>query len=274
VPDPLVASLESWLRSNGAPALVPKRSVWRAVVGPFLLIGYMVRTLVRSVLLRSSAMLAVVPLLLVALTLSFFSTEVWQTIGRLHGLPLVLTAALFVGLAAVFATRQSRPDLDRLARFDGADELRDALPPRLSRRLTGVAFELDSAPRLRRRERTNLVAISVWSQVVTAAVIGLIVFAFFVVLGVLAIDEPATVAWLGNDPQVVAQLTVDGHKYVLSTELVRVSAFLGVFTGFYFIVSSSSDVRLRADLASDHEQHVRSCLAVRQAYWELHRTAR
>ena len=264
-----MTSLESWLRSNGAPALVPRRSPVRALIGPFLLVGFMVRSLVQSVLRRSNAMLAVVPLLLVALTLSFFSTEVWQTIGRLRGLPLVLTAALFVGLAAAFATRQSRPDLDRLARFDGSDDLRAALPPRLSGRLAGVRFDADSAPGLRRRERTNLVAISVWSQVVTAAVIGLIVFAFFVVLGVLAVDEPAIVAWLGQEPSIVVQLTVDGHKYVLSTELVRVSAFLGVFTGFYFIVSSSSDPRLRADLAADHEQHVRACLAVRHAYWEL-----
>jgi hypothetical protein len=259
------------LRSNGAPALVPRRTAWRAVVGPFLLIGYMVRSLVQSVLQRSNAMLAVVPLLLVALTLSFFSTEVWQTIGRLRGLPLVLTAALFVGLAAAFATRQSRPDLDRLARFEGADELRAALPSRLSGRLADVTFEADSAPGLRRRERNNLVAISVWSQVVTAAVIGLIVFAFFVVLGVLAIDEPAILSWLGREPSIVAHVTVDRHKYVLSTELVRVSAFLGVFTGFYFIVSSSSDARLRAELAADHEQHVRACLAVRHAYWELTR---
>jgi hypothetical protein len=269
VPDQVVTSLELWLRSNGAPALVPRRSVWRSVIGPFLLIGYMVRSLIRSVLQRSNAMLSVVPLLLVALTLSFFSTEVWQTIGRLRGLPLLLTAALFVGLAAAFATRRSRPDLERLAQFAGADELRAALPPRLSGRLADVAFEPDSAPGLHRRERTNLVAIAVWSQVVTAAVIGLIVFAFFVVLGVLAIDESASLAWLGNPPQAVGHFTVDGHRYLLSWELIRVSAFLGVFTGFYFIVSSSSDARLRAELASDHEQHVRACLAVRHAYWEL-----
>src|SRR4051812_21837184 len=158
----------------------------------------MVRSLVRTVLERSNAMLAVVPLLLVALTLSFFSTEVWQTIGRLRGLPLVLTAALFVGLAAAFATRQSRPDLDRLAQFDGADELRAALPPRLSGRLAGVAFEpklrpAPASPRTNEPDRDLGVV-----AVVTAAVIGLIVFTFFVALGVLAIDESATVAWLGN----------------------------------------------------------------------------
>ncbi|MDT4919701.1 MAG: hypothetical protein QOI15_603 [Pseudonocardiales bacterium] len=245
----------------------------RAVFGPFLLIGYMVRSLLRTVLERSNAMLAVVPLLLVALTLSFFSTEVWQTIGRLRGLPLVLTALLFVGLAAVFATRKGRPDLDRLATFDGTADVRAALPPRLHAKLGDVVFEAGAAPELRRRERTNLLAISVWSQVVTAAVIGALVFLFFVVLGLLAIDKTALVSWLGSDPQIVGDLVVDGHQYILSTELVRVSAFLGVFTGFYFIVSSSSDARLRADLVNDHEDHVRACLAVRHAHWELSRGA-
>jgi hypothetical protein len=269
VRDPVVAPLESWLRSNGAPALVPRRSLVQAVSGPFLLVAFMVRSLVQTVLQRSTSMLQVVPLLLVALTLSFFSTEVWQTIGRLHGLPLILTALLFVGLAAAFATRHGRPDLDRLATFEDAADVRAALPARLGIRLSGVAFETGSAPPLRRRERSNLLVISVLSQVVTAAVIGLIVCLFFVVLGVLAIDRVAIVSWLGGDPHLVASWEIAGHQYVLTNELLRVSAFLGVFTGFYFIVSSSTDTRLRADLASGHERHVRACLAVRHAYWDL-----
>lgn len=270
--DPVVAPLESWLRSNGAPALVPRRSLFQAVSGPFLLVAFTVRSLVQTVLQRSTSMLQVVPLLLVALTLSFFSTEVWQTIGRLHGLPLLLTALLFVGLAAAFVTRHGRPDLDQLATFDDIAELRAALPARLSGRLSAVSFDTGSGPPLRRRERSNLLVISVLSQVVTAAVIGLIVFAFFVLLGTLAIDRAAIVSWLGENPHLVASLHVAGHEYVLTNELLRVSAFLGVFTGFYFIVSSSTDARLRADLASGHEQHVRTCLAVRHAYWELRRT--
>jgi hypothetical protein len=269
VADFVVASLESWLRSNGAPALVPRRGFWLVIAGPFLLTGFMVRSLVQTLLLRSSSMLQVVPLLLVALTLSFFSTEVWQTIGRLHGLPLVLITLVFVALAAAFATSQGRPDLDRLATFADLAELRAALPTRLSERLSEVSFESEVAPRLRRRERTNLVVISVLSQVVTAAVIGFVVFAFFVILGVLAVDRAAIVSWLGQDAHLVASWTVARHEYVLTNELLRVSAFLGAFTGFYFIVSSSVDARLRTELASGHERHVRSCLAVRHAYWEL-----
>src|SRR6266496_2767141 len=148
--DPLAASLEMWLRSNGAPALVPGRSVLQAISGPFLLIGFMIRSFVETVTRRGSLMFQVVPLLLVALTLSFFSTEVWQTIGRLHGLPLVLTTLLFVGLAAAFATKQTPPDLDELSQFADADDLREALPKRLVKgALADGGFGLMTTPALR-----------------------------------------------------------------------------------------------------------------------------
>jgi hypothetical protein len=272
VPDPVVASLVAWLRSNGAPALVPNRTKLQAlssmIIGPFLLVGFMLRSLVNTVMRRSSSMLQVIPLLLVALTLSFFSAEVWQTIGRLHGLPLVLTALLFVALAAAFATRQAPPDLDQLAAFADANELRTALPVRLQGGLTDHVFRAAS-PQLRRRERVNLVVITVLAQVVTAAVIALIIFGFFVVLGVLTVDQGAVASWLGQNPRIAASGHLAGHEYILTNELLRVSAFLGVFTGFYFIVSSTTDERMRADLVAGHQRHVRTCLAVRHAYWDL-----
>ena len=262
----------AWLRSNGAPALVPNSTKWQAlasmIIGPFLLVGFMLRSLLHTVMRRSSSMLQVIPLLLVALTLSFFSAEVWQTIGRLHGLPLVLTTLLFLGLAAAFAMRQARPDLDALGTFADGDELRTALPVRLRGRLGGNAFQATTSPQLRRRERINLVVITVLAQVVTAAVIALIIFAFFVVLGVLTADRGAIASWLGTDPRITASWHVAGHEYILTNELLRVSAFLGVFTGFYFIVSSSTDETMRAELAAGYQRHVRTCLAVRHAYWD------
>jgi hypothetical protein len=277
VSDSNVASLVAWLRSNGAPALVPNRTKLHAlgamITIPFLLVGFMLRSLGETVTRRSSSMLQVVPLLLVALTLSFYSTEFWQTIGRLHGLPLVLATLLFLALALAFATRQGRPDLIRLAAFADPDELREALPVRLAEgRLADREFSVDPAPNLRRRERTNLIVISVLAQIITAAVIGLIIAAFFIVLGVITIDKVALVSWVGTKPSIIATWDLAGHHYIISNEMLRVSAFLGAFTGFYFIVTSSTDATLRADLTAGHERHVRTCLAVRHAYWEIQRS--
>jgi len=277
VSDPNVGSLVAWLRSNGAPALVPNRTKLHAlgamITTPFLLVGFMLRSLGETITRRSSSMLQVVPLLLVALTLSFYSTEFWQTIGRLHGLPLVLATLLFLALALAFATRQGRPDLVRLAAFADADELRGALPVRLAQgRLADRDFTAEPAPLLRRRERTNLIVISVLAQIITAAVIGLIIAAFFIVLGVITIDKVALVSWIGSSrPSIIATWTLAGHSYIISNEMLRVSAFLGAFTGFYFIVTSSTDATMRADLTAGHERHVRTCLAVRHAYWEIRR---
>jgi len=122
-------------------------------------------------------------------------------------------------------------------------------------------------------ERTNLVVISVLAQIITAAVIGLIIAAFFIVLGVITIDKVALVSWIGsNRPSIIATWTLAGHSYIISNEMLRVSAFLGAFTGFYFIVTSSTDATMRADLTAGHERHVRTCLAVRHAYWEIQRS--
>ena len=47
------------------------------------------------------------------------------------------------------------------------------------------------------------------------------------------------------------------------------SAFLGVFTGFYFIVSSSSDAGLRRRPGHDDEDTCAPAWLVRHAHWEL-----
>jgi hypothetical protein len=57
-----------------------------------------------------------------------------------------------------------------------------------------------------------------------------------------------------------------GHQYALTGQLLRVSAFLGTFAGFYFIVSSTTDQRMRQNTSADHHEHLRTVLAVRSVY--------
>ena len=93
---------------------------------PLSLFG--LRWLSRTILHGGARMLAVLPLLLVAVTFLFLGAETWQSIGRLHGLPLLLTALLFISLGVSFVSRQVRPDLDTVVSFDDAAALRARLP--------------------------------------------------------------------------------------------------------------------------------------------------
>jgi hypothetical protein len=263
---------ELWLRTNGAPWLVARDGVWRRAAAHFTglvaIVAFAVRWFVSTLVRSRSSLVGVLPLLLVAVTLSFFSTETWQTIGNLHGLPIVLVLLLFALLGAAFVARQSRPDLGGLAEFADADAVAAALPPHVHppRELAG---EFWLAPPLRRVERLNLLLVSVLAQVIAATVIGLAVAAFFALLGLLSIDVPVTESWIGHPASVWFRFAVAGHEYAVTGQLMRVSAFLGTFAGFYFIVSSTTDQRLRPGAAAAHEEHLRAMLAVRAMYCAL-----
>jgi hypothetical protein len=261
--------LELWLRTNGAPWLVVRAGRWRRLAsnlgGLVAILGFALRWFLGALLRSRSSLLSVLPLLLVGVVLSFFSTETWQTIGSLHGLPIVLTLALFVALGAAFVASQARPDLTALAEFADADELRAALPEgvRVGAVMPDGGWE---SPPLRRAERVNLLLVSVLAQVIAATVIGLAVAAFFVLLGLFSVDLPVTETWIGHAPRVLVRFTLAGHEYALTSQLLRVSAFLGTFAGFYFIVSSTTDQRMRQTVSSDHDDHLRAMLAVRSIY--------
>lgn len=262
------AGLELWLRTNGAPWLVVRRGVWGRLAsnlsGLVAIIGFALRWFVSAALRSRGVLLGVLPLLLVAVVLSFFSTETWQTIGSLHGLPIVLILALFVALGAAFVSSQAKPDLPALAGFPDPAAVHDALPEPVRRSWTPV--EGWQPPPLRRGERANLLLVSVLAQVIAATVIGLAVAAFFVLLGLLSVSVPVTESWIGHPPSVWLHFTLVGHEYAITAQLLRVSAFLGTFAGFYFIVSSSTDQRMRQGAAADHDEHLRAMLAVRWLY--------
>jgi hypothetical protein len=269
------ATLETWLHANGASWLVVRDGrlarLGAHVTGLIAIIGFGVRWFVEALLRSRNSLISVLPLLLVAVTLSFFSTETWQTIGSLHGLPIVLVLALFTGLAGAFVSRQSKPDLDALADFPDRNAVIQALPDRVSMPAECVGDSWQP-PRLTKGERANLLLISVLAQVIAAAVIALAVAGFFVLLGLLSVTVPVTESWIGHTARVLLRFDVAGHEYAVTSQLLGVSAFLGAFSGFYFIVSASTDRRLRHSAGADQDQHLRTCLAVRVVYRQLLRS--
>jgi hypothetical protein len=242
---------------------------WAVVASAIIPLAiFAVRWFAQTVLRGGTSMLSVVPLLLVAVAFLFLGTETWQTIGRLHGLPLVLAALLFGGLGVWFVTLQIRPDLDGLA-FASADELGEALPQelRVSPELVGWSWSQHPAPaELGRAERWNLQAVTALAQITVASVVGLAIFTFFMVFGTLVVDTATVTSWTTEKAQIWWQARLAGHTYALTSEHARVSAFLGVFSAFYFVVSASTNGPMRASLTEGARRHAYTCLAVRAVY--------
>ena len=223
-------------------------------LGVTSVIGFTLGWFLRTVWRAGSGMTHVLPLLLVALVFTFLGAETWQSIGRLKGLPLVLTSLLIGGVAVALLLRRRRSDDEDEEFFADAETVRCAVPEIL-RPATAPAY--DAAP-LALSERINLRMISVLGRVLVAAVVGLAIAAFFVIFGVLTVDLPVATSWIGAEPTIWWQGTLGNHTYTLTAEHIRVAVFLGVFSALYFIVSAASDRALRSTLSADADRHVRA----------------
>lgn len=213
----------------------------------------------RSVVTGAGGVLHVLPLLLVAITFFFLNNATWQTAGELSGIPLVLTVLLLLTLVVAFLMRRGRADLEDFAVFADAEEVRQALPAAL-RPEAPVTYRV--VP-LRLHERLNLLVVAVFGKLMVAFVVGLAISAFFVLFGVLTVDEPTVRSWIGVPPRILWDVHLAGDRYTMTAEHLRVAVFLGAFSALYFVVSSASDEHLARSLDTATNHHLRTCLAVR-----------
>ena len=95
--------------------------------------------------------------------------------------------------------------------------------------------------------------------------VSLVVGAFFVAFGLLAIDVSVIAEWTGGEPNELLEIEV-GPGVVLTAELLRVVLFLGAFPGFYFAVSAVTNREYRDQFFEDVVGEVRQAFAVRAVY--------
>jgi hypothetical protein len=215
------------------------------------------------------------PLLLLFTTFLFINAEVWEIAGTLTGLPYVAVLVTFFVLGALFVLSRIPPLMRELARFERWGDVGRLV---MATPAAGMYGRLDVDPRTAPpadrpslRQRLNIGLVTVFSQAIQITLVALVITAFFVLFGFLAIPESAATGWTGlDDVHVFWALDVDGRQLILSEPLLRVAGFLGAFTGMYFTVVLSTDQTYRAEFAEDLGPDLRRALAVRAVY----RTAR
>jgi hypothetical protein len=119
-------------------------------------------------------------------------------------------------------------------------------------------------PPLSNRERVNLALVSLVGQGLQITVVAVLLTAFFVIFGVFAITPATTASWLGtSDVNELLSLHVGSQRLVLSEPLLRVSGFLGAFSGMYFTVVLATDSSYQDAFSDDIAPQIRQALAVR-----------
>lgn len=205
------------------------------------------------------------PLLLLFMTFLFINGEVWNMAGNLEGDSFGLLIGLFVLMTAVFVLFRLPAEIAEIERFSG--------PARIAELVRGTPVEgidlaqgmlhLD-AP-LTRSQMTNAGVVVLFSLTVQVLFVSMLVWGFFLILGILAIDAGLVASWTEGAPRVLAE--VSGLRgAVVTAELLQVATFLAAFSGFYFTISVVTSQEYRDEFFEEIVGELRQAFAVRAVY--------
>jgi hypothetical protein len=210
------------------------------------------------------------PLLMLTL-LVFFSGELWQLAARMTRQRLWQVIGFLALVALLFVVTTIRDEV-RALREDRADQS----DPRELLKGTPLAGRIDHDPPrtpLSKAEQFNVVAVMVVSQAIQVVLFTAGLFAFFLVLGIIAVPDDVAVLWSAEEVCSVGQPPCDGtwfgiHIPVPQT-IVQTSLFVAVLSGLYFTVSTSTDPLYRQRFFDPLIADVAVSLAGRDAYLAL-----
>ncbi len=187
-----------------------------------------------------------VPLLAIFALLSFASQEMWQIFGTVSTFAYFCTIGLFVLLGSAFLAVRMPLEARRLEAEAGGD-----------------------GPPLSRAQRFNVGLVLFVSQGLQVLFVSLSIGIFFVIFGLLAIDETARQSWLGENGNVLLTISVGGDQFELTSQLLRVAGGLAAFSGFYFAVAMLTDSTYREEFLTELTDEMRTTFRNRAEYLRL-----
>ncbi len=215
------------------------------------------------------------PLLLLIQIVLFINTEMWQVADGLDGLTLGVVVGMFVGTGAVFLITRLPRELDELATFTSADEVRACVAGTPAEGAATAAKDLVAAAQpLSARQRLNVALVALFSQGLQITLVTLLVGAFFVVFGVLTITPEIIDSWLDHRGDELFRFDAFGRDLHVTAELLKISTFLAAFSGLYFTVVLVTDETYRQEFRKEILDELRQTFAVRVVYLAMRARAR
>ena len=184
-----------------------------------------------------------VPVLLIFMIVLFINTEMWQVFSDVSEGALLGVIALFIGVASVFVIS------------------------RLPREVRALEQDVGADPPLTARQRFNVGLVMFVSQALQVIVVAVLVGAFFVAFGALAITPDVVESWIGQRPRAIA-----GNAST-SVELLKVSSGLAAFSGLYYAIAVLSDATYREEFLDDLQTSLHETFADRARYLEARAAA-
>jgi hypothetical protein len=199
--------------------------------------------LAASVLLLARA----IPLLMLFAVVLFLTTEVWQVFAR-HDDRVIKIAALLGALGTLF------------------------LVVRIPREVRALEADVATGPALDGRQRFNVGLVMFISQALQVLVVTAAVGAFFVAVGLLALDGAIVRTWTAAAPDTVLHVSLFGADVRVYAELLRVSGAIAAFSGLYYAIAVLTDSTYREEFLSELTGELGATFRARAEYLEVLRS--
>jgi hypothetical protein len=229
--------------------------------------GWAARETVRELNTVAGLLVRALPLLVLFVTFIFLQNEAWQITADLHGPFYWIVLGVFPMVGGLFAVIRLPREIGSLSTFESWDTLVGRVEGTPVETLAKRTTQPVVATRpLSRRQWGNVGLVVLFSQALQVVLVSAMAFVFLMGFGVLVVSEPIVERFVGTDPHVLATLDLWGRQMVVTEELLRVTGFLTVFSGFYFAVSVLTDETYRAEFLEEVVGEMRRSLAVRAVY--------
>lgn len=207
------------------------------------------------------------PVLLILVVFLLFAVELWQVAHSLHLIELVALLGLMLLIAGLLIVTTFRPEIQRLDAWDDWDALLDDARQTPAEPLTLVVRRpTDGSHPLGWLQRRNLDFLVLVNQLLQSVFVALLVMAFLVAFGLLALPASVQEGWIGEAVNVVTVFELLGEPRTVSAELLTVSALLSAIVGLYFTGLALTDATYRAEHFTLVVAELRSLNATRTVY--------
>ena len=238
------------------------RSLYGAAVA-----GWALRRTLRSLGLLFALASRALPMLLLFITFLFINTEVWRVTSTLDGGVMWQTILLFAGIGVGFLLARLPEEMEE---YDADLTVERVVEACAGTPVASAAAELEITEEMLERhsdvvgfERGNLVLVLLIAQAIQVLLLAVAVWVFFLVFGIVAIDDAVIEEWVGHPPHYA------GGFGLVSRELVQVSTFLAAFAGLYFTVYAVTDGNYRKQFFTRIRRELERAVSVRLVYRSL-----